>query len=101
MQGTHEAPETSWRLRLALFLWLANFALGWPVVAASASMAPWIGAENAAMLGAGSYGLSWLVLGLAMVLGGAEVSERGRAWLTERRSGRKAALPPDGNTSTL
>jgi hypothetical protein len=65
-------------MRLALVLLGLNYLLGWPAVAVSASMSPWIGAEASAFMGAGFYGFSWLLLGGAVWLGGRDIVQIGR-----------------------
>lgn len=75
------APERSPRLRLALGLFLLDYVFGWPVVAAAAPASPWIGASNAALIGSVSYAFSWVLLGAASLIGGAQVAVVGRAWI--------------------
>lgn len=74
------------RFRWALGLWLLNYALGWPVIGLAGAASPWLGAQNAAMIGAGSYALSWVILGLAMLLGGSEIAVFGKRWIQSRRT---------------
>jgi len=84
--GLDEALLRSPRFRLALVLLVLNYALGWPVVALAAGASPWIGVETAAVVGTGSYALSWAVLGVAVLLGGREVVEYGERWWRRRRA---------------
>jgi hypothetical protein len=71
-------------MKLALALFVANALFGWPAVAAAGSASPWIGLENAAIAGSLSYGLSWLLLGASVAIGGREITVIGRAWIRER-----------------
>ena len=73
------------RFRLALGLWVLNYVLGWPVIALAGASSPWIGTQNAAMIGGGSYALSWAILGLAMLLGGSQIAVYGKRWVQTRR----------------
>ena len=82
--GRRPSPQ---RMRLALGLFVANTVMGWPAIAAAGGASPWIGLENAAMLGSASYILSWLLLGASIAIGGREVVVLGRGWI-RRRLGR-------------
>ena len=57
-----------------------SYLLGWPALGMAGSASPWIGVEAAALLGSGTYALSWVLLGVAVVLGGNEVRAEGRRW---------------------
>ena len=83
-ESASSAGTRSWRFRLALTLFVASYALGWPMIAGAGAATPWIGASNAALVGGAAYGLSWVLLGLAALLGGAEVASAGRGWVRER-----------------
>jgi hypothetical protein len=71
-------------MRLALGLFVANAVFGWPAVVVAGSVSPWLGLENAAMIGSISYALSWLLLGASVAIGGREITMLGRAWIRGR-----------------
>jgi hypothetical protein len=81
MDDVPAPPRRSGRLRVAMALWVLCYVLGWPAVAAAASASPWLGAQNAALLGTFSYVLSWVMLAVATWLGGAELVEISRDWV--------------------
>ena len=94
LDQTDEQLLRSARFRWALGLWVLNYLLGWPVVAIAAASTPWLGPRNAALLGSGSYALSWGVLGVAVLLGGSEIAVFGKSWV-RRRLGRGTSADAD------
>ena len=79
------------RLRLALVLFLLNYLLGWPALVVAGAASPWAGVEASAFIGSVSYVLSWVLLALAITIGGREVTVIGRQWVTSRWRGRAPA----------
>jgi predicted phage tail protein len=72
------------RFRIALTLLLLNVLLGWPAVLLLGSLSVWMGARWLGLLGGLlMYAVSWVMLGVAMLLGGREVLVHGR-WLVRR-----------------
>jgi hypothetical protein len=72
------------RFRLALGLFLANVLLGWPLVFLLAAVAVLLGAKWLGLVGGMiAYAASWIVLGIAVLIGGQEVVIHGR-WLIRR-----------------
>lgn len=91
------------RFRIALAFLALSYLLGWPAVGAAGSASPWIGVEAAAMLGSGVYVFSWLLLAVAVVLGGKEVQDEGRrwtAWVKARLRPSRAAPTAGGSAAS-
>jgi len=70
------------RLVVGLVLFVLNFVLGWPVVAALGAAAVWTDNPLLVLLGGpAAYGFSWLILGLAVLLAGPDSASYLRALL--------------------
>ncbi len=89
----HEDPAWTWRLSLGVTLGVMQLVLGWPAVAVLGSSAAYTGDADLALWGApGVYALSWLLLGLAVLIGGPDamrVTRQGTLRLVRVASGRR------------
>ncbi|GEM_PF-6495040 len=81
-----EPPVTwTWRLSVGVVLMVLQMLLGWPAVALIGSSAAWTANAELALYGApGVYGLSWVLLGAAVVIGGPDAAR------VTRRASRRA-----------
>jgi len=82
------------RFQFAVLLFLLNFLLGWPAAILLGSLAVWVGAKWLGLLGGLLvYGVSWVMLGIAVLIGGREVVSHSRwlvqRWLEKRREQRE------------
>ena len=78
------------RFRLALLLFVLNFLVGWPAALLLGVLAAFLGMTWLGLVGGMVvYAVSWVMLGVAVLLGGKEVIVHGRwlirRWLEKRR----------------
>lgn len=72
------------RFRLALLLFALNLLLGWPSALLVGGIAAWLGAKWLGLMwGVVIYGASWVLLGIAVLIGGQDVVSHSR-WLVQR-----------------
>ena len=90
MRGTMEeetagVDTTSKRFRLALILLVMNYVLGAPMLVALEALAIYLESEFLALyIAPGLYAASWLLLGLAIWIGGPPAVTEARQWLRVR-----------------
>ena len=63
------------RFRLGIALLVLNYVLGWPFLLIVESLALYFKNPSLGMLGAVGYGISWVFLGIALLLAGPGVIE--------------------------
>lgn len=79
------------RFRLALLFFALNFLVGWPAALLLGAVATFLGLTWLGLVGGlVVYAISWIMLGVAVLLGGREVVVHGRwlirHWMEKRRS---------------
>lgn len=80
-----EALLRSPRFRLALFLFLMNYVMGWPAVALIGAVSVAYDAERVGVVGSSvSYAFSWALIGAAILVGGRDVTAVGRRWVARK-----------------
>ena len=92
--STRKKLLASPRFQFAVLLFLLNFLLGWPAAILLGSLAVWVGAKWLGLLGGLLvYAVSWVMLGIAVLIGGREVVSHSRwlvqRWLEKRREQRE------------
>ncbi len=69
------------RFRVALVLALLSYLVGWPAAALLGAISAWLGTEwLGVIVGTTTYAFSWLLLGVAVLMGGREVLVFARSW---------------------